>query len=41
MFGSTPQVTAMAHYLMAEDRALAGQNADQITAGALNFEVAA
>ena len=38
---TTPQVTAMAHYLMAEDRALAGQNADHITAGSLNFEVAA
>lgn len=38
---TTPQVTAMANYLMAEDRALASQNADHITAGSLNFEAAA
>ena len=37
----TPQVTAMANYLLAEDRALAGQQAAAITGGALSFEDAA
>lgn len=34
-------VAALAQYLLAEDRALAGQRADAITTGALSFEVAA
>ena len=37
----TPNVTALANYLMVEDRALSGQNADSITKGALSFEAAA
>lgn len=37
----TPDVTALANYLMVEDRALSGQNADSITKGALSFEAAA
>lgn len=37
----TPHVTALANYLMAEDRALSGQQADAITKGELSFEAAA
>jgi cytochrome b pre-mRNA-processing protein 3 len=36
-----PHVEALAAYLLAEDRALAAQPVDAITAGSLNFEVAA
>lgn len=38
---SGPHVEAMAEYLLAEDRALAGQPAAAITGGALSFEAAA
>lgn len=39
--GAGPHVTALAAYLMAEDRVLTAQPAAAITAGALNFEAAA
>ena len=43
VYGETPdaQVEALATYLMAEDQALAAQNATAITRGELSFEAAA
>ena len=43
VYGETPdaQVEALAAYLMAEDQALAAQNATAITRGELSFEAAA
>lgn len=38
---SGPHITALATYLIAEDRALTSQNATAITGGAIHFEAAA
>ena len=39
--GDGPHIAALAEYLMVEDRALAGQDSQAITGGAIHFEVAA
>ena len=39
--GTGPHVEALADYLLAEDKALAGQDAAAITGGNLSFEIAA